>query len=314
MQTILGSGGAVGNTLAKVLSEYTSEIKLVSRAPKKVNDTDVIITADLTDEEEVMAAVKGSEVVYLTVGLPYDTKLWEEKWPVIMGNVIRACLIYESKLVFFDNVYLYDRTDLDPITEDKKIKPCSKKGKIRAKVAKMLWKAMKDDGLTALIARSADFYGPGIQKNAGILREMVVRPLSKGHKANLFASDKHRHSYTYVPDAAKGMAILGNTPSAYGEVWHLPTADNPPTGKEWVELVAKELEVKPEYRVITKMAAQLYGVIVPVIKEAIEMFYLYNRDYVFDSSRFEETFSFKPTPYQEGIAELVKIERSIKLV
>lgn len=36
MQTILGSGGAIGIELAKALKEFTSEIKLVSRNPKKI--------------------------------------------------------------------------------------------------------------------------------------------------------------------------------------------------------------------------------------------------------------------------------------
>jgi NAD dependent epimerase/dehydratase family enzyme len=35
MLTILGSGGAIGNELAKSLRHYTSDIRLVSRNPKK---------------------------------------------------------------------------------------------------------------------------------------------------------------------------------------------------------------------------------------------------------------------------------------
>jgi len=38
MQTILGSGGAIGIELAKALTAYTLDIKLVSRNPKKVNN------------------------------------------------------------------------------------------------------------------------------------------------------------------------------------------------------------------------------------------------------------------------------------
>ena len=40
MQTILGSGGAIGISLAKELMNYTNQIRLVSRNPKKVNETD----------------------------------------------------------------------------------------------------------------------------------------------------------------------------------------------------------------------------------------------------------------------------------
>jgi hypothetical protein len=39
-------------------------------------------------------------------------------------------------------------------------KPCSKKGEIRANVAKMLDNEMRQGTLQAIIARSADVYGP----------------------------------------------------------------------------------------------------------------------------------------------------------
>ena len=42
------------------------------------------------------------------------------------------------------------------------------------------------------------------------------------------------------------------------------------------------------------------------MKEFVEMLYQYDRDYVFDSSKFEKAFNFQPTPYAEGIREIVK--------
>jgi hypothetical protein len=38
------------------------------------------------------------------------------------------------------------------------------------------------------------------------------------------------------------------------------------------------------------------------------MMYQYDRDYVFDSSIFEKRFDFKPTPYLDGIREIVKFD------
>ena len=307
MQTILGAGGAIGTALAKVLPEYTPQIRLVGRSPEKVNETDVLFAGDLTQAGVAEKAVEGAEVAYLTVGLPYDAKLWQHSWPLIMENVIRACLKHGSKLVFFDNIYLYEGTHLDPITEDTKVHPLTKKGKVRAKICRMLWEAVEKQGLTALIARCGDFYGPGVQ-GSGILRETIIKPLSKGDTANLFAADGYKHSYTYVPDAAKATALLGNTPDTYGAVWHLPTAGNPPTGKQWVEMVAKALDTRPKYRIINKMLARLIGFFVPEIRESVEMFYQYNRDYVFDSSKFEQRFDFVPTPYQQGIKAVVALD------
>ena len=51
MQTILGSGGAIGIESAKALKEFTSEIRLVSRNPIKVNTADELMSVDLLNAE-----------------------------------------------------------------------------------------------------------------------------------------------------------------------------------------------------------------------------------------------------------------------
>jgi len=90
MQTILGSGGVIGTELAKNLPQFTSRIRLVSRHPIKVNQSDEILSADLLNKEQVMKAVAGSAVVYLTAGLPYNKRIWQTQWPVIMNHVIES--------------------------------------------------------------------------------------------------------------------------------------------------------------------------------------------------------------------------------
>jgi nucleoside-diphosphate-sugar epimerase len=304
-QTILGAGGAIGKELAKALTAYTDDIRLVNRHPRRVNEKDELLLADLTKSGEVKKAVEGSAVVYLTAGLPYNTKIWQRDWPVIMQNVIDACLHHHCKLVFFDNIYLYEGEQLDPITEGLPVNPPSEKGKVRAAIVKMLWDAVKVKGLEALIARSADFYGPSVEK-VSLLAETVIKPLSKGQKANWLANDNCRHSFTFTVDAGKATALLGNTPDAYGETWHLPTASNPPTGKEWVEAIASELGVKPRYRVVSRFMVKTMGLLMPIMRETTEMLYQYDRDYVFNSDKFEKRFGIKPTPYREGIREVVK--------
>jgi nucleoside-diphosphate-sugar epimerase len=307
MQTILGSGGAVGVELASALLNYTDEIRLVSRNPQKVNETDQLFPADLTKIADVRRAVQGSDIVYVTVGFTYNVKVWEETWPKFISAVIAACEEYNSKLVFFDNIYMYDADYLNGMTEETPVNPSSKKGKVRALIAQMIMNEVMTGKLTALIARSADFYGPGI-KNSSMLNESVIKPLNIGGKANWLGSAALKHSFTYTPDAAKATAILGNTPDAFNQIWHLPTAANPLTGKEWVEQIALALGVKPRFQNVPKFMVRILGLFVPIMKEIVEMMYQYDRDYVFDSSKFEKHFDFKPTPYSQGIKEVVKAD------
>jgi len=267
------------------------------------------MSADLLNAEDVKQAVRESSVVYVTVGFPYNLKTWKECWPKFIKNVIDACKENNSKLVFFDNIYMYDPNHLNGMTEDTPINPPSKKGQVRAQIAKMIMDEVEKGNLTALIARSADFYGSSIQ-NTSMLTETVFKPLTSGKKANWMGSAHFKHSFTYTPDAGKATAILGNTEDAFNQVWHLPTASDPMTGKYWIKTIAKELGVKPKYQVAPKFLVRIIGIFVPIMREMVEMLYQYDRDYVFDSSKFEKRFDFTPTPYREGIREIVKVDYS----
>jgi len=301
MQTILGANGAIGKGLAAELTVYTSEIRLVSRNPKAVNPTDELMTADLTITEQVDKAVAGSDVVYLTVGLEYNIKVWRTQWPVIMRNVIDSCKKHGAKLVFFDNVYMYDRDFMGNMTESTPIRPTSKKGEVRKQIADMLMEEVKGGSLEALIARSADFIGPA---NSALV-EVVYKNFSKGKKANWFSKTDKIHSFTNTVDAALGTAKLGNAPDAFGQVWHLPTSDAKLTGKDWITLFAKEMHVEPKFSALPDWMLGLIGLFVPVMKELKEMAYQYDRDYFFNSSKFNNRFGYVPMTPEEGVKNLV---------
>jgi len=299
MQTILGSGGSIGIELARALPEYTRSIRLVSRNPKAVNATDELFPADLLDAAAVDRAVAGSEIVYRTAGFAYSAKVWSATWPKVMENVILAARRHGSSVVFFDNMYMYAPEEVPHMTEASRVAPVSRKGKVRAEIAAMLMDAAGRGEVKALIARSADFYGPGIGNS--VMGISVVDRLRAGKKANWFHSTRHHHSFTFTPDAGKATAILGNDPRAYGQVWHLPTAADPPTGAGWVEAIAGELGAPARVQVAGKGLVRIMGAFVPVMREFSELMYQWDRDYIFDSSRFEKTYGFAPTPYSEGI-------------
>ncbi|MEJ2492792.1 MAG: NAD-dependent epimerase/dehydratase family protein [Ignavibacteriaceae bacterium] len=298
MQTILGSTGTIGNVLAKSLTQYTDKIRLVSRNPKKINEGDELVSANLFSADETMKAVEGSDVVYLTVGLKYDINVWRTQWPKLMKNILEACKINNSKFVFFDNIYIYGKVD-GWITEDSPVKPDSEKGKVRAELHKMIMNEVEQGNLKAIIARAADFYGPDTP--LGFVNILVFDNYKKGKKAQWMVDVNKKHTFTYTPDAGNATAILGNTESAYNQVWHLPTNKNVLTGREFIELAAKAFGVKPEYTVLKKWMLSMVGLFVKEIKENNEMLYQNNSDYLFDSTKFEKAFNYQPISYEEGI-------------
>jgi nucleoside-diphosphate-sugar epimerase len=303
MQTILGANGVIGNELSKLLPQYTDKVRQVSRNPRKVNGTDETFSADLLDPKAVSDAVAGSEIAYLVAGLKYDAKVWAEQWPKVMRNTIDACKRNGTKLVFFDNVYAYGQVD-SVMTEETPYNPCSRKGEVRAKIATTLMDEVKRGELQGMIVRAADFYGPGAALS--FTHATVTERLKAGKTPQWMGKPKAIHTFTYTPDAGRSVALLGNTPSAYGQVWHAFTSKEPMTGEQYVR-IACELAGKPyALQPAPRWMVGIIGIFVPVMRESVEMLYQFEVDYRFDSSKLEQAFKVQATAYREGIAATLK--------
>jgi nucleoside-diphosphate-sugar epimerase len=303
MQTILGAGGVIAHSLQQQLLSQNIPLRLVRRqagpAPAEAESR----SADLLNAQAVAEAVAGSEVVYLTPGLTYNARLWAAQWPVVMQNTIAACEKAGAKLVFFDNVYAYGLVD-GPMTEATPYNPCSKKGEVRAQIARLLHDRM-GRSLDAMIVRAADFYGP--HNKTSFAHIMVFERLAAGKGAQLLVADQVPHVFSYTPNAGAATALLGNTPSAYNQVWHLPAPENAITGKELVEIAAAALGVKPKYQVVGKGMLKMLGWFIPVLRENQEMLYQFEKPYLFNSEKFKAAFpEFAVTSYAEGAATVAK--------
>ncbi|HHF2918280.1 NAD-dependent epimerase/dehydratase family protein [Vibrio sp. VGrn 2] len=303
MQTILGASGQIGRELALSLKRnFTSDIRLVSRNPHRVNETDQLVKADLLDAKQTSDAVKGSSIVYLTAGLPMDTQLWVEQWPTMMRNVIAACKTHQAKLVYFDNTYMYPQTDT-PQQEDAPFQPNGEKGQIRAVITDMLLESMNKGEIEAVICRAPEFYGPG--KTQSITNSAIIDNLLNQKSAKVFLRDDTKRSLIYTPDASRAMALIGNTPDAYGQTWHLPCDDRRLTYREFIAVAAKVFNVQPKYKVIKRWQLWLAGRFNQTIRDAAELLPRYESDNLFVSDKFQTRFpDFQITTFEQGLTTI----------
>jgi len=303
LQTIFGAGGAVADQLLSILLKNNEKVRVVSRTAKPIAGVEAV-AADATNYEQTLKAIKGSSIVYLLIGLPYDIRIWRVQWPVIMTNVINACKETGAKLIFFDNVYMYGKVN-GWMTEETPFNPCSKKGEVRAAIANQLLQETKAGNLQALIARCADFYGP-IGFKTSVPNLLVIQNLLKGKKAQWLADAGQPHSITYVPDAANALYLLANRPDAFGQTWHLPTDPELITGRQFVQQAAAAMQKPDGVSTIPNWMLALAGLFNRPMKELKEMNYQNEYPYLFGSEKFNKAFGFTPTSYAEGIAETVK--------
>jgi len=186
-----------------------------------------------------------------------------------------------------------------PMTETTPFNPCSRKGEIRARIATTLLHEIKSGGLTALIARSPDFYGPDAR--AGIPNVLVFENFAKEKSAYCLVNDSLPHSFCFTPDAARSLVALAGNEDAWNQTWHVPTTSSPPTGKEFIEMTAREFGVRPRHRVLTRPMLRVIGWFDKTVGESYEMLYQSEAEYLFDSTKFSKAFGFEPTPYADGI-------------
>ena len=143
MQTILGAGGPIAEGLVRELRRlHVTDLRLVSRHPRKVDEADTRFAADLTDAARTAEAVAGSDTVYFTAGLPADTALWERQFPLMLENALQAARRAKARFVYFDNTYMYPQ-DGRPLTEETPFLPVGRKGRVRAAMAARVLQEME---------------------------------------------------------------------------------------------------------------------------------------------------------------------------
>jgi nucleoside-diphosphate-sugar epimerase len=301
--TILGAGGSIGNALTYELLKSNENIRLVSRSKYSIEGTESF-KADLTSYQDTLKAVLNSDIVYLCAGLPYNSKIWEIQWPMVMRNTIDACKSVGAKLVFFDNVYMYGRVK-GKMTEETPYNPCSIKGEARTRTVLMLEDEIAGRNINGLIARSADLYGPYADKTS-VPYILVIDKLMYGKTAQWMVDVNKVHSLTFTTDAAKGMVLLSKIDACFNQTWHLPTYNPPIDGESFINLVAENLGIQPDYSILKKWMLKMAGIFNKTISESYEMLYQSEFDYYFDSTKFNNYFNYSPMPYAEGIARTIE--------
>ncbi|WP_445288560.1 NAD-dependent epimerase/dehydratase family protein [Variovorax atrisoli] len=303
MQTILGATGQIAVELARELQRTTvGDLRLVSRSPRKVNDTDILTPADLLDAGQAAEAVKGSSIVYFTAGLPPDTVLWETQFPLMLRNALAATRAAGAKFVYFDNTYMYPQDDR-VLTEDAPFAPVGRKGRVRAEMASMVLQEMARGDIPVLIGRAPEFYGPG--KTQSITNTLIIDKLKAGEAPRVPVRDDTRRTLIWTPDASRALAALGNAPDAFGQTWHLPCDDDRLAYRQFVALAAEVFGTPAAYKVLGRWTLTAAGLVSTQVRELRELLRRYERDNLFDSTKFKRRFpEFEVTTYRRGLESI----------
>jgi nucleoside-diphosphate-sugar epimerase len=112
------------------------------------------------------------------------------------------------------------------------------------------------------------------------------------------------HSFSYVPDFGRALAILGTHEEALGQAWHIPSPP-PVTQGELLTLLGAAVGRPVKAMLASALLLRTLGLFNPLLGELVEMLYEWQQPFVLDSSRFERTFGMTATPLPQMIAETV---------
>src|SRR6266508_1691804 len=66
----------------------------------------------------------------------------------------------------------------------------------------------------------------------------VSSALSRGASRHVLGDPDQLHTYTFIGDFGRALAVLGERDEALGEVWHVPSAPTMTT-RQFIELIAE---------------------------------------------------------------------------
>ena len=267
-----------------------------------------VVGGDAADPAFSTEVAQGARVVYQTLKPPYAD--WTDKFPALQAGVLAAAEKSGARLVSMENVYMYGPAAGRVLTEDLPNAAQTKKGQLRGRMADDLLAAHRDGRVEVAIGRASDYFGPrgGAQSNLG---DRVFRPALAGKSASVLGDPDQPHTYTYIPDIGEGLAVLGEHPDAPGEIWHLPNDPDTRTTRQLVEIIFRDAG-RPETKLKTvpTVVLKTMGLFNPMMRELLEMQYLYAEPFVVDSTKIATRLGVRATPIEQALSDTLESYRA----
>jgi nucleoside-diphosphate-sugar epimerase len=300
MSAVLGASGGIGNAVVWELAGRGLQVRAVSRDGRiRVPDGVETSAADLTTSEGAARACAGAAVVYHCVQPPYNR--WADEFPALNATIASAVTAARAKLVVADNLYMYWPIS-GPISDTTPQEPQSRKGRLRKELAASLLAKSQTDGLRVTIGRASDYFGPG---GAHSVAGMLVTGALAGKTVRWPANADLPHTFSYLPDVARGLAVLGERDEANGTAWVLPAAP-PVTARAFVALVGQACGRTVKLSVTSKLAMRAAGLGIPEAREVPDIWYQFAAPFVVDGSALDAAFGpLQITPLAKAVHDTV---------
>ena len=295
---VLGAG-QVGTKLAELLLAAGYPVRLVRRGPAGPARPGLEwLSGDLREPAFADRACAGAATVYNCVN-PADYGRWEGVMEPLHEAVQDAAVRAGVPLVGLDCLYMVGVPETSPFDETVPMRPIREKGEMRARLVRRALRLRDAGELRVTFGRAADFFGPDTPQS--LFGDRLTSRLRAGKGAEVLGDPDLPRSYSFTPDVARGLMLLGTDPRGFDHpVWHLPVVRTETT-RELVAAFAAELGAEPKVTILPQWLLRLAGLFSPTIRQVRLMSYQWAVPYALDDSLFRETFGVEATPVAAAV-------------
>jgi nucleoside-diphosphate-sugar epimerase len=307
VHVVLGASGGIGRALVDQLLVGGHQVRAVGRttpswaAALSRHAGFEWVAANIEDPADAVKSCERAATVYFAAQPPYGE--WSERFPPMTANVITASAKAGAKLVMVDNLYMYGPTE-SRLHEGLPRASTGRKGATRARMEDQLLQAHREGKVRVTIGRLSDYYGPNGPNTS--LAALVLDKAIAGKAMQWPGLSTVQRTLHYLPDAARGLLVIGADDKADGHVWHLPAAD-PITGDQFMALVNKHVAKPVKAKTMSTQMMKIGGLFSKEAKETVECMYQWTAPFVVDSSAFTNKFgAIETTPHAQAVRETLK--------
>jgi nucleoside-diphosphate-sugar epimerase len=312
---ILGASGNLGTAVAQALLAQGWRVRALSRhePPATVSGLERIewVRGDAMQADDVRRAAQGMGFIVHAVNPP-GYRRWRELALPMLENTIQAAHASGARVIFPGNVYNFGPDAGSLLREDAPQHPLTNKGRVRVEMEQRLQEAASR-GVRSLVFRAGDFFGgqgpsswfQQLWSNSGRPLKRVAYP--GAHDAG--------HSWAYLPDVALALARVMDVDRlqpgrlAAFEVLHFK-GHWLPRGVAMAEAVRCVLG-HPNLPIsgVPWAWMRLASPLVPLLREVLEMRYLWDTPLQLDNTRLRSLIGDEPhTPLDQAVRASLRLD------
>jgi nucleoside-diphosphate-sugar epimerase len=290
---IVGAGPA-GMLTAELLDDAGDDVIVVSRRGTGRDRGHIKhLALDASDREALVKVAAGATTIFNCAMPRYDR--WPQEFPPMAAAMLMAAEESGADLVTLSNVYGYGPPSTGSLTESMPLAPNSVKGVVRAK----MWEAALASRARVTEVRASDFLGKSV---VSYFTWMVLPSIARGLPASFPGDLDALHSWSFTLDVAQTLVAASRSARSWGRAWHVPSND---LSLRALTTRTAQIAGAPEPDLRRMSASELAHVAAddPMMREVMEMTYLFDRPCCLDSTETQQALGVSATPIERVLQE-----------